>query len=50
MNKLASLDKFVTNWDIAINCIKCYNIKRINTVSFGYCVLRLKKIILLHTV
>lgn len=38
MNKLASLDKFVTNWDIAINCIKCYNIKRINTVSFGYCV------------
>ena len=36
MNKLASLDKFITNWDIAINCIKCYNIKRINTVSFGY--------------
>lgn len=28
MNKLASLDKFVTNWDIAINCIKCYNIKK----------------------
>ena len=38
MNKLASLDKFITNWDIAINCIKCYNIKSINTVSFGYCV------------
>ena len=38
MNKLASLDKFITNWNIAINRIKCYNIKRINPVSFGYCV------------
>lgn len=22
MNELASLDKFITNWDIAINCYK----------------------------